>query len=122
MQYMGNRNPDILNYLFQKGKINLEHGRLFEQSVMPKPANFNFGKVEGMLLGIAIGDALGITSEGQTPGRRKERHPPHTAPANQRVVPRSGPDTHRTLPSPHSAQTTERPCPTATNRRRQNSY
>lgn len=74
MQSMGKSNPETLNWLFEKGKINLERGSLFEQSVSPKTATFDFDNVEGMLLGIAIGDSLGITTEGLTPEYRRERY------------------------------------------------
>src|SRR5437867_952331 len=34
----------------------------------------HFDAVEGMLLGLAMGDALGNTTEGQSPGERRETH------------------------------------------------
>ena len=37
------------------------------------PEGFDFGKVEGMMLGLAIGDALGNTSEGMLPSARQGR-------------------------------------------------
>ncbi|MBM3490209.1 MAG: ADP-ribosylglycohydrolase family protein [Alphaproteobacteria bacterium] len=47
--------------------------------VMERPAPFvgqrvAADRVRGMLLGLAIGDALGNTSEGQTPQDRRERY------------------------------------------------
>jgi len=38
------------------------------------PTNLDFGRVEGMMLGLAIGDALGNASESQLPERRRERY------------------------------------------------
>ena len=38
------------------------------------PPGFDFGRVEGMLLGLAIGDALGNTSEGMLPSQRAAYH------------------------------------------------
>ena len=57
--------------LFQKGTIHLDRGALFDTDVKPKSSSFDFDNVEGMLLGIAIGDSLGITSEGMLPSRRR---------------------------------------------------
>lgn len=64
-------NETILNNLFLSGGIHLERGALFHLGITPKPPTFDFDRVEGMLLGIAIGDALGITTEGMLPLRRR---------------------------------------------------
>jgi len=37
------------------------------------PKDFDFGRIEGMMLGLAIGDALGNTTEGKVPRERKAR-------------------------------------------------
>lgn len=63
-----------LDKLLASGLIQVKRGALFEQTAFPKPDDFDFGKVEGMLLGLAIGDALGITSEGLTPAKRRQYH------------------------------------------------
>jgi len=60
-------NPAVIADLFQRGAIRLQRGQLFDRRVDPKPRTFDFDKVDGMLLGIAIGDALGITTEGMLP-------------------------------------------------------
>ena len=57
-------NREILDSLFEKGKINLRRSSLFDTSAEQMPESFDFGKVEGMMLGLAIGDSLGNTSEG----------------------------------------------------------
>jgi ADP-ribosyl-[dinitrogen reductase] hydrolase len=45
---------------------------IFQRAPVPiRPA---WSRVEGMMLGLAIGDALGNTSEAQLPGRRRLRH------------------------------------------------
>lgn len=62
----------VLNDLLASGQIQMSRGSIFDQPVAAKPANFDFSKVEGMLLGLAIGDALGITTEGKLPTRRRE--------------------------------------------------
>jgi len=67
-------NEETLAGLIGKKAIRISRGGLFDSPVPPKPADFNFDKVEGMLLGIAVGDALGITTEGMLPGRRQAVH------------------------------------------------
>lgn len=74
MEIEGKDNEAILNALFQGRKINIDKGRLFGIPTAPKSPAFNFARVEGMLLGVAIGDALGITSEGNTPRLRHGLH------------------------------------------------
>ena len=44
-------------------EMRLEHGRVFDLDVAPKGPEFDFDRVEGMLLGVAIGDSLGNTTE-----------------------------------------------------------
>lgn len=60
-----------LNHLFETGEIDLRRGSIFDLSPPPMPADLDFGRVEGMLLGLAIGDALGNTSEGMLPEQRR---------------------------------------------------
>lgn len=67
-------NRETLERLFQDGAIRLQRSALFDRPVVPKPDGFDFGRVEGMLLGIAIGDALGITTEAMLPETRRARH------------------------------------------------
>jgi len=67
------KNREILEALFEKRKIDLRRSRLFDTSPEPMPEAFDFGKVEGMMLGLAIGDALGNTSEGMLPSDRRHR-------------------------------------------------
>jgi ADP-ribosylglycohydrolase len=66
-------NRAILEDLFAKGKISLRRSGLFDISPEPMPEGFDFGKVEGMMLGLAIGDSLGNTSEGMLPSARHGR-------------------------------------------------
>ena len=52
--------------------------RVHDSAVLHKPppaptTDFTFNKVEGMLLGLAIGDALGNTTEGMLPAARRQR-------------------------------------------------
>ena len=65
-------NITVLEELFVSGEIKIRRGALFDQAPVPMPANFDFNRVEGMLLGLAIGDALGNTTEGMLPGQRRQ--------------------------------------------------
>jgi ADP-ribosylglycohydrolase len=66
-------NATLLRQLFTDGGIDLRRGELFERPPTPLPAVLSWDRVEGMLLGLAIGDALGNTSEGMRPADRRER-------------------------------------------------
>ena len=67
-------NRQILDDLFRGNKIDLCRGPTFDQPPAPLPDGFDFDKVEGMMLGLAIGDALGVTTEGRLPHRRRETY------------------------------------------------
>ena len=67
-------NKTILDEMFARNKIDLRRGDLFDSSPDPMPEDFDFGRVEGMMLGLAIGDSLGRTTEGKLPHRRKARY------------------------------------------------
>ena len=64
---------DTLNDLFATGLIDLQRGALFD-AVPQVHAAAAWHRVEGMLLGLAIGDALGNTSESLRPGERQSYH------------------------------------------------
>ena len=63
-----------LENLFAQNQIDLRRGVLFDQPPGPMPGTMEFDRVEGMLLGLAIGDALGNTSEGMLPRVRQRVH------------------------------------------------
>jgi ADP-ribosyl-[dinitrogen reductase] hydrolase len=67
-------NTDLLRRLFDEGKLNLQRAALFNTSPPPLAEPIEWDRVEGMLLGLAIGDALGRTSEGLLPQVRWARH------------------------------------------------
>jgi ADP-ribosyl-[dinitrogen reductase] hydrolase len=67
-------NRETLSWLFDTGKIKLRRGAIFDTAPAPLPDALGFDRVEAMMLGLAIGDALGNTSEGQLPARRSEEH------------------------------------------------
>ncbi|MBI3330469.1 MAG: ADP-ribosylglycohydrolase family protein [Nitrospinae bacterium] len=61
-------NRETLNWLCETHQIDLQQGPLFDHPPPPLPQAFDFGRIEGMILGLAIGDALGTTLEFQPPG------------------------------------------------------
>ncbi len=67
-------NQQLFESLLGAGRVRLSRGPLFDQTPEALPANFEFDKIEGMMLGLAIGDGLGITSEGLLPSERRRRH------------------------------------------------
>ena len=66
-------NQQTLQWLFDSGRIDLRRGPIFDLDPGPMPASFDFDRVEGMMLGLAIGDSLGNTSEGMNPQERHAR-------------------------------------------------
>jgi len=65
-------NTQLLRHLMVNKLIRLHEGPILNQVPDPLPDSCNYDKVEGMLLGIAVGDALGITSEGRKPHDRRK--------------------------------------------------
>lgn len=65
---------DFLKKMLSDGSIRINAGGVFGQ----RPSSFTHTRIsdraEGMLLGLAIGDSLGNTSEAMMPDRRAERH------------------------------------------------
>ena len=67
-------NAALLDQLFATGTIDLHRGALFDEAPAPMPASCDWDRVDGMLLGLAIGDALGNSTEGMLPARRREAY------------------------------------------------
>jgi ADP-ribosyl-[dinitrogen reductase] hydrolase len=63
-------NSELLDRLFAGHSIRLNRGILFEQAPSPLPAAFDWDRIEGVMLGLAIGDSLGDPSEATLPARR----------------------------------------------------
>jgi ADP-ribosylglycohydrolase len=66
------KNRMILDKLLEDGGIQIEPAPLFTSP--PRQIEADLDRVEGMLLGLAIGDALGNTSEGMSPADRRRRY------------------------------------------------
>lgn len=85
---MISRNTAILESLWAQGAIEVERSPLFEVSPV---GPVDFDRVEEMLLGLAIGNALGESSEGLLPEQRKDRfgevrdYPPNPRARNRAV-------------------------------------
>ncbi len=68
-------NGAVLAELFASGGIELRRSELFETEPAPVPTDFAFAdRVGGMMLGLAVGDALGRPTEGRVPARRRALH------------------------------------------------
>lgn len=60
-------NSQLIHTLLAEHAIALEDHSFFWTTPPPLPPSFTFGRIEGMLLGLAIGDSLGNTTESQPP-------------------------------------------------------
>ena len=67
-------NCPLLGECVDGGLIRLPHPQELYRTPVHLPADFDFERVEGLLLGLAIGDALGAPTEGMTPAERHDRH------------------------------------------------
>ncbi len=64
---------ELLHAVLSTGAIAVEHAPLFDAAPhLSAPVDWH--RIEGMLLGLAVGDALGNTSESLNPSRRRRRH------------------------------------------------
>lgn len=68
------RNQVVFQQLVEDGGIDIESSPLFEQNPDPVPDEIDFDRVEGLLWGLAIGDALGRDTEGMQVGERRAHH------------------------------------------------
>ncbi len=63
-----------LNGLFETNRIDLQRSALLGTAPVPMPVSVAWERIEGMMLGLAIGDALGNTTESQLPAERRARY------------------------------------------------
>lgn len=68
---ISSNNRQTLKHLFKNQLIDIKGSNIFDNTPIPMPIEFNYDRIEGMMLGLAIGDALGITTEGM---RARERY------------------------------------------------
>lgn len=66
-------NVPLVKRMVSQGTIRLNESELLYEAPPPLPDSTGFEKVEGMLLGLAVGDALGATTEGQEPAKRRSQ-------------------------------------------------
>lgn len=63
---------ELLCKLLADERIRMECGPMMMVAPRPLPSTTTWERVEGMLIGLAVGDALGNTSEGMAPGTRRQ--------------------------------------------------
>jgi ADP-ribosyl-[dinitrogen reductase] hydrolase len=67
-------NRELFERLHREARIQVQRSDLFD-TVPERPTQASLrDRIEGMLLGLAIGDALGRSTEGMTPGSREAAH------------------------------------------------
>jgi ADP-ribosylglycohydrolase len=69
---MSDESLELLQGLLRRGLIDVEPSPLLTS--VAEPAVTSRDRVEGMLLGVAVGDALGNPTEGITPGARRAQY------------------------------------------------
>lgn len=67
-------NTEILQSFFDENLIAIKRGKIFDTLPSPHTQEAGFDRIDGMLLGLAIGDSLGNTSESMTPAQRRARY------------------------------------------------
>lgn len=63
-----------LEELIDSGTVRIRQGAILQKAPPPITGTDLIDRLRGMLLGLAIGDALGATSEGMNPSRRRAEH------------------------------------------------
>jgi ADP-ribosyl-[dinitrogen reductase] hydrolase len=107
-------NRQRLESLFEIGGITLGRGEFFDRLPQPLPAGLDFERVQGLMLGLAIGDALGNTTEDMLPDQRRaacgeiQDHLPNAC-ADQRPVGLPSDDTQLAFVDPPSQKSDDRP-------------
>jgi len=60
---MPDSNRQVLDTLFRSGRVPVQKSSFLDTPPNPLSQNADFSRIEGMMLDLAIGDALGITTE-----------------------------------------------------------
>jgi len=63
----------LLRELVAGGRLSCRYGDVFERPAPFRPGSVPWSRVRGMMLGLAVGDALGNTTEGWLPEERRRR-------------------------------------------------
>ncbi len=63
-----------LRQLFEEKRIPIHRAALLQVAPPPLADDFDFDRIEGMMLGLAIGDSLGRSTEGRIPKSRRDKH------------------------------------------------
>lgn len=66
-------NYAVLKQLLEIGGIDIQSAPFLDNPPVPSNIPITFDRFKAMMLGPAIGDSLGNTSEGMLPGARRER-------------------------------------------------
>jgi ADP-ribosyl-[dinitrogen reductase] hydrolase len=64
-------NLDLFQHLMETNQIHLGNSSIFSTPPEPLGPDFDFGLIEGMMLGLAVGDALGKPTESWLPRKRR---------------------------------------------------
>ena len=64
----------FLDDLFAREAIDIQRGSLFDEERAPVAEDFDVDRAEGMMVGLALGDALGLVTEGWLPAKRHQRY------------------------------------------------
>jgi ADP-ribosylglycohydrolase len=69
-----NASREKLSDLFRTGGIDIRHGEIFDRRPTVPGGGFGFDRFEGMMLGLAVGDSLGNSSESLRPSDRERAY------------------------------------------------
>ena len=67
-------NFNLFEKLARQGTVKTHGVESIRYTPVSLPPDFDFSKIEGMLIGVAVGDSLGATSEGMLPGDRRRKY------------------------------------------------
>ncbi len=67
------QNRAAFESLLSGGLLRVRRGVIFDERPAPLPDSFSYAKVEGMMNGLAIANALGSPTEGLWPSGRRGR-------------------------------------------------